>query len=191
LLGFSVKVMTMTKTLIQVLVLGGFAALALCCDNGGQSSSSGLGTNDCPLGTFRPVDFADCVFPADDLNGNPLSISDNRCAVGQPAVPPSCISDLGGRPYLALSKTTCAANYRFVEGSCERNGFSGTAGVNGFAGTSGEAGATFTGEGTGTAGTGAAGDAFAGTTGTAGVGDMSGAAGVTGAAGAIIDSGAE
>jgi hypothetical protein len=166
------------KTLLPVLLLGGLPALVLCCDNGGKSSTTGgLGSDDCPYGTFRPMGLADCVFPADDTNGNPLATSDNRCATGQPAVPPACVSDNGERPYLSLSMS-CAPNYHFEAGSCQRsggfagtNGFAGTfepAGTNGFAGD-GSAGTTGAAGDDGLAGTiGAAGDAFAGAAGFAG-----------------------
>lgn len=173
--------MTNSK-LLAVLTLAGMAA-ALSCDSG-SSATNGAATPDCPIGTFRPPGVADCVFPADDQNGNPLGVSDNRCAVGQPAVPPVCVSDSGGRSYLTATPT-CAPSYRYEPGACERGGgtggiagsfFAGTGGVEvgaagSFDGTAGVAGSFNTGFGTGEAGA-SFGDAGAG-----GFGDTGGTAG--------------
>jgi hypothetical protein len=115
----------MNKT--QLLCILGFGGLAIIisCDNGTAATTGGLDVNDCPVGTFRPVGITDCVFPAVDVNGNTIGFSDNRCAFGQPAVPAQCVSDAGGRAYLA-SSTKCAPGYRYEPGACNRN--NGTAG---------------------------------------------------------------
>lgn len=134
----------MTK-LLGALSFCGLAAL-LSCDNADTSTTGNrLSDDDCDIGTFKPDGFADCVFPADDQFGNPLGVSDNRCATGQPAVPPICASDIGRRPYFSTSKN-CAPNYRWVPGACQR-GFAGNGGF-------------MTGFGTGAGGTGAAGISF-------------------------------
>jgi hypothetical protein len=124
------------------------AALAtlLACDEAPSAAGINLAT-DCPIGTFRPEGLDECVFPADDQFGNLLGVSDNRCATGQAAVPPSCVHDRGGRPYFSISRT-CAPGYTFLPGACRRD-FPGT----GAAGTTGFAGTGF-GENTGVAGTG-------------------------------------
>jgi hypothetical protein len=157
-----------TNTLIGALTACGLAAL-LSCDNGASQMSGNLSDNDCPIGTFKPPGFTDCVIGADDPFGNPLGVSDNRCASGQPAFPPVCQSDSGGRTYFATSMT-CATGYRYLPGACRRDGgFAGTGGVfptgaagagpvTGFAGTggfdpSGAAGGIMTGAG-GDSGTG-------------------------------------
>lgn len=153
----------MPKTkLIGAMTFCTFAAL-LSCDNAQSPTNGGLSDNDCPVGTFRPIGLADCVFPADDQFGNPLGVSDNRCVSGQPALPPVCVSMIGGRSYFALTKSACAPDYRFEPGACQRNngggGFGGFFGTTGAAGVTGVAGAIVgeagTGFGTGS-GTGAA-----------------------------------
>jgi hypothetical protein len=154
-------------TLLGTLTFCGFAAL-VSCDSGAGPTSGSLADDDCPIGTFQPPGLAGCVFPADDPFGNPLGVSDNRCASGQPAMPPVCVSDEGGRSYFSLTKN-CADGYRFEPGACQRNGgmgtggFFGTTGVaptGGFfpAGAGGEAGIggdPMTGGGTGTGAVGA------------------------------------
>jgi hypothetical protein len=175
--------------LLGIVAFGGLAAI-ISCDSGTGGTAGRLDANDCPVGTFRPVGLTDCVFPSVDVNGLPIGVSDNRCAFGQPAVPPQCVSDSGARPYLTTS-TSCATGYRYEPGACNRN--DGTAGVaTGFG----------TGFGTGSAGAfGAAGAAgsfeqgFGGDNGTAGVtvgeagtsGTGAGAASGTGAAGSLLD----
>ncbi len=111
----------MTKNKLFMMLAMGSVAATLACDGASATSSGDLSTNDCPIGMFRPAGIDDCVFPAEDLGGGPLSVSDNRCASGQPAFPPVCISDSGERPYLAAS-TVCAPNYRYEVGACERLG---------------------------------------------------------------------
>jgi hypothetical protein len=183
-------------------VLGGLAAIVSCDSGSAGPATAGLDANDCPLGTFRPVGFADCVFPSTDVNNQPIGVSDNRCAFGQPAIPPQCVSDTGQRDYLSTS-TKCAPGYRFSPGACDRNGFgtgtagafgAGTAGVTGAAGAffpvdTGTAGATgaagfFTGE-AGSPGTDGTTDSDAATTGAAGTGIFPADAATTGAAGAV------
>jgi hypothetical protein len=171
--------------LLGIVAFSGLAVI-ISCDNGTGGTAGGLDANDCPVGTFRPLGLTDCVFPAVDVNGQPIGVSDNRCASGQPAVPPQCVSESGGRSYLS-SSTTCVTGYRFLPGACNRN--DGTAGF----GTAGFA----TGFGTGSAGSfggaGAAGSfeqgfggdngAAAGMTGTAGTSTGAAAESGTGAAG--------
>jgi hypothetical protein len=123
-------------TLLGTLTFCGFAAL-ISCDNGAAPTSGNLADDDCPIGTFRPQGLADCVFPADDQFGSPLGVSDNRCATGQAALPPVCVSDQGGRTYFSLTKS-CAPGYRFEPGACQRNNGGGT-GTGGFFGTTGVA----------------------------------------------------
>jgi hypothetical protein len=173
----------MTKNrLLGVLAFGGLAAV-ISCDSGSSGTSSGLASNDCPIGTFRPVGIQDCVFPATDTNNQPLGVSDNRCAPGQPAVPPQCINDNGGRAYFSTSMT-CAPGYRYIEGACDR--------TSGFAGSVGASTGFGTGFGTGTAGTTGFGTAGAGATGDFGeagaggfaAGDGTGFGGTTGSGGA-------
>ncbi|HEY2730640.1 MAG TPA: hypothetical protein VGK52_11935 [Polyangia bacterium] len=175
------------RTLLGILAAGGLA-LAISCDGGSSATSTGLDANDCPYGTFRPAGLTDCVFPATDVNNQPFGVSDNRCAAGQPAVPPQCVSDAGDRAYLSTS-SKCATGYRFLPGACNRNeGIAGTAGTT----LTGTAGST-TGFGTGAAGTGtgfgtgAAGDSS--TTGAAGEGGSfgtgTGGSDVTGTAGGV------
>jgi hypothetical protein len=154
--------------LLGIVAFSGLAAI-VSCDSGTGGTSNGLDANDCPVGTFRPIGLTDCVFPAVDLNGQPIGVSDNRCAFGQPAVPPQCVSDAGGRPYLSASMT-CATGYRYLPGACNRNN-----------GTAGDFG---TGFGTGVGGSfGAAGAAGSFEQ---GFGGDNGTAGTTGAAGSMI-----
>ena len=115
--------------LFTVLTMGSVAA-TLSCSDASAPSSSDL-TNECPIGMFRPVGLDKCVFSAEDVNGNEISLPDDRCAPGQPSVPPTCVSATGLRSYLADS-TACAPNYQYEPGSCERGG--GTAGTFGAAG---------------------------------------------------------
>jgi hypothetical protein len=93
----------MTKNKLFMMLAMGSVAATLACDDGSAVSNSGLSTNDCPIGMFRPVGLDTCVFSADDVNGNPLALSDDRCALGTPAIPPTCVSDAGLRSYLATS----------------------------------------------------------------------------------------
>jgi hypothetical protein len=181
----------MTKTtLLGLLALGGLATL-VSCDNGQDGTTAALGPNDCPYGTFRPAGLSECVFPSSDLNNFPIGVSDNRCAFGQPAIPPQCVSDSGERAYLSVS-SKCAPNYRWEPGACNRGG--GVAGITGAAGFIGGTAGFFGGDAgsgfnTGTAGAivGAAGsgvlDGAAGSVGTGAGGDSTGTAGA-GAAGA-------
>jgi hypothetical protein len=171
----------MTKT-HRGLILVGMAALALACDGDGQTTSGSGLDGDCPIGMFRPVGLTDCVFPADDSNGNPLTTADDRCAVGQPVVPPSCVGLEGERPYLSASMA-CASGYRFEPGVCNRD----TSGFGGFQGTTGAAGDISTG-GAGTTGAAGFGGGFGGFDGAS----MAGApgSGNPGAAGAISATGA-
>ena len=171
------------KTLFTALTLGGMA-MALSCDDGSRATASSLPTDDCVIGMFRPEGLDDCVFPADDQNGSPLGVSDNRCAEGQPAVPPACVNDAGGRAYLAAT-TTCAPGYRYEPGACDRGGTGGvstgsaggTVTVAGTAGTGPDFGGDFT---TGAAGaTGAAGSSVTGF-GTGAAGSVAGESGVGG-----------
>src|SRR5690349_17289537 len=98
----------LTNRTFRVLLLGGLAAVISCDGAARQDAPPGaLADGDCPFGTFRPVGLDQCVFPAQDLNGLNLMVSDNRCASGQPAVPPACVSDSGLRPYLSLGPS-CA-----------------------------------------------------------------------------------
>jgi len=175
------------KTFLDILAVGGLA-LAISCDGGSAATSSGLGANDCQYGTFRPTGLDDCVFPAADVNNQPIGVSDNRCAFGQPAIPPQCVSDGGERPYLSTS-SKCATGYRFLPGSCNRNneptgvatGMAGT-GIafpvcTGVAGAStGAAGSFMVGLG-GSFGTGAGGSDLAGAGGLGGLGGFSGTGG--------------
>jgi hypothetical protein len=174
----------MTKNqLLGVLAFGGVAAI-ISCDSGSGGATSGLASNDCRIGTFRPLGIEDCVFPATDNNGLELGVSDNRCATGQAAIPPQCVSDTGQRAYFSTS-TTCAPGYRFLDGACNRNTFpTGSAGTFG----TGEAGSF----GTGEAGvTGASGDGAGGVLGNAGDFGILGQAGSdsTGAAGTGLTGG--
>jgi hypothetical protein len=163
----------MTKTtLLGFLALGGLAAL-VSCDNGQGPTLGGLGANDCPYGTFRPAGLDECVFPANDVNNGQFGVSDNRCAFGQPASPPQCVSDNGERAYLSIS-TKCAPNYRFEPGACNRGG-----GAAGF--STGEAGAGPVNTGTAGAIVGAAGAAGGPLTGAGAIGgDSPGTAGASG-----------
>jgi hypothetical protein len=187
----------MNKThLLGILAFGGLATL-MSCDSGNAGSVDGLDVSDCQVGTFRPVGLTDCVFPAVDVNGTPIGVSDNRCAFGQPAVPPMCVSDAGGRAYLSTSMK-CAQGYRFEPGACNRNGpqtGSGTGSGTGIAtgiagsfetgaGSFGMGGASVAGAGGGfSAGQGEAG-APLGSAGADGTAGMSG----TGSAGLLLDS---
>lgn len=182
--------------LLGILAAGGLA-LVLSCDGGSSATSAGLDANDCQYGTFRPAGLADCVFPATDVNNQQFGVSDNRCAFGQPAVPPQCVSDVGDRAYLSTS-STCATGYRFLPGACNRNNVNtGAAGgfttgmgtgvafpVSGEAGTTGFAGGEMAGQGgdAGSFGTGAAGSDVAGADGS--IGGTSGASGTGGSANA-------
>jgi hypothetical protein len=185
------------KDLLGILAAGGLT-LAISCDGGSSATSAGLAANDCQYGTFRPAGLADCVFPASDVNNQPFGVSDNRCAFGQPAIPPQCVSDAGERAYLSTS-SKCATGYRFLPGACNRNdgpmtGFgTGTAGAStGIAfpvgNAAGAGGSLATGEagsfGTGTGGSDVAGMAggIGGTGG--GIGGTSGASGTGGSANA-------
>jgi hypothetical protein len=153
------------RALLGILAAGGLAVL-ISCDGGSSATSAGLDANDCPYGTFRPVGLSDCVFPATDVNNQAFGVSDNRCASGQPAIPPQCVSDAGERAYLSTS-SKCATGYRFLPGACDRNNVStgfGTGTAGSFA-TVGEAG---------TGGAGASGSDFAGAGGVAGTGGASG-----------------
>ncbi|HVU51239.1 MAG TPA: hypothetical protein VHL80_11160 [Polyangia bacterium] len=145
--------MTKNQT-VRLLIVGGLAAV-ISCDGAQSRTAGGLDVNDCPFGTFRPAGLDACVFPAVDVNNLTILVSDNRCAFNQPATPPSCVSDQGLRPYLALGPT-CAPGYRFEDGACDRNGGvagfatgtggffegTGTAGATGIAGFFGDAGAS-------------------------------------------------
>jgi hypothetical protein len=116
--------------LLGILAAGGLA-LVISCDGGSSATSAGLDANDCQYGTFRPVGLTDCVFPATDVNNQPFGVSDNRCAIGQPAIPPQCVSDAGERAYLSTS-SKCATGYRFLPGACNRNNINtGSAGATG------------------------------------------------------------
>lgn len=128
----------MTKTtFLGLLAACGLAAL-VSCDNGQAPTTAELGGSDCPTGTFRPAGLDECVFPADDINNAPIGVSDNRCAFGQPAIPPKCVSDSGERAYLSVSMK-CAPNYRYEPGACNRGGgFPADAGFN-----TGSAGGSF------------------------------------------------
>ena len=182
----------MTKTkVLTILTLSGMVT-ALACDGASSGTAGGLSTSDCALGMFRPTGLADCVFPADDLNGNPLGVSDNRCVEGQPAVPPRCASNTGGRAYLAAT-TTCARDYRYEPAACDRGAVidgpdTGAAGTffDGAAGTTtgfaAGTGGVMTGVGTGEGGSTFPGDDAAGTSG--------GAAGSGGATAVPIDASA-
>ena len=79
----------MTKNKLFMMLAMGSVAATLACDDGSAVSSDGLSTNDCPIGMFRPVGLDTCVFSAEDVNGNEISLPDNRCASGQPSVPPT------------------------------------------------------------------------------------------------------
>ena len=149
------------KQTLGLFFLGGLSAI-IACDNGSGGTTSGLGSDDCPLGMFRPVGLPDCVVPALDQNSQPVAVADNRCAANQGAVPPSCVSESGGRAYISASMT-CASGYRYLPGACNR-GFGGSGGF-GNAGTTGTGGFS-----TGTAGvtTGAAGCVATGEGGAAG-----------------------
>jgi hypothetical protein len=170
------------KQLLALLAVGGLAAI-ISCDNGSAGTAAGgLDANDCPIGSFRPTGIADCVFPSTDVNNQPVGVSDNRCAVGQPAIPPQCVGDNGQRDYLSTSMN-CAPGYRFLPGACNRNGFTtGAAGATFFPGDTGAAGVI------GTAGTTAAGGAmgaagaFTGEAGSPGTGGFAGAGGMGGSA---------
>jgi len=112
-------------------VLGAIVAF-LSCDQASRSAQdASAGPNDeCPIGTFRPVGGSGCVFPATDQFGNAFQVSDNRCTPGQPAFPPSCVSDQGARAYF-VSGTSCAPGYRYAPGACLRSGPTGVAGTSG------------------------------------------------------------
>jgi hypothetical protein len=151
-----------------------FSSVMSCDDGSDPSSTSGAASGDCPLGMFKPIGLPECVFPAETEFGQPTTVSDNRCATGQPAIPPSCVSDTGRRAYLSASNT-CAPNYHFEMGLCQRGGgFGGTTGAAGFftgsAGTTSTAGFPGFGGSTDTGGfTGGAGSTdTGGVTGTAG-----------------------
>jgi hypothetical protein len=196
--------MTHQRKLLGLFAMGGLAAI-ISCDSSPSPSQSGLASNDCPYGTFRPQGISDCVFPATDVNGNSFGVADDRCAQGQPAIPPSCVSDSGLRPYL-WATGTCASGYRFEPGACNRTGgmagfavgtagsvgtgsagFFGT-GAAGVIGTAGTAAAGFAGT---TTDTGAAGDfGFGGAGGAAGFGEGTGAAGATDTDGGVDSPGA-
>jgi hypothetical protein len=190
----------MTKNQLFGLAITGLATV-ISCDSASKPTAEELASDDCPVGTFRPFGITDCVFPATDQFNQLIGVSDNRCAQGQPAIPPSCVNDSGERSYLTTS-TKCAPGYRFMPGACNRGGtagfgggfVTGVAGAAGFAGESagfGDAGAVGTGFAGGFAGTGGfngtgfAGDATGfGGAGSSGVaGDSSGAAGDTGVGG--------
>jgi hypothetical protein len=144
--------MKMTNKLIASLMFCGFAAV-LSCDNGASQTSGHLSDDDCPIGTFKPIGHTTCEIPADDQFGGPLAVSDNRCQTGQPAFPPTCVSDGGGRPFFTTSMD-CGPGYQYVPGACQRGGGPvGAAGVTGA--PTGFAGAGF--DPTGGAMTGAAG----------------------------------
>ena len=168
--------MTNNQT-FRLLLLGALGAL-ISCDGamGGGETATQLAAGDCPFGTFRPSGLDECVFPAQDINSGNITVSDNRCAFGQPATPPTCVSDAGLRPYLALGPS-CAPGYRFEDGSCNRNGGTGgfplTGGGTGVAGFSTGGGGFF---GAGTAGAEA-------NDGIGGVGGETGSSGVSGAGG--------
>ena len=144
------------KQLLGLLASGSLAAIISCDAGAPDRAATSLDANDCPIGTFRPLGLADCVFPATDVFGQPIGVSDNRCVQGQPAVPPQCVNDNGDRPYLSVS-SKCAPGYRYLEGSCNRNTVAGTAG------TFGTGGGGFNGGFSGT-------DGFGGTGGFSGVG---------------------
>jgi hypothetical protein len=153
-----------------------FLVAALSCDEAPGGATSAAST-DCLIGMFKPEGLTDCVFPAETSVGDPATVSDNRCATGQPAYPPACVSDTGRRSYLSASHT-CAANYHFEPGVCERNstggtGFAGTTSVPDPGGFTGEGGTTQTGD----FATGSAGSTDPGT----GTGGVTGAAGCAGA----------
>jgi len=168
-----------TKTAFLVTTLLGTLA-GVSCDGGSSATVGGLDANDCPYGMFRPMGAPDCVFAAADVNGQPIGVSDNRCAFGQPATPPQCVSDAGERPYLS-SSSKCAPGYRFFAGACNRNGVPG--GLTGAAGfPTGAAG--FPTGAAGAAGLGAAGDPGVAGSGVAGETGAAGEAG-SGAAGAV------
>jgi hypothetical protein len=170
----------MTKNKLFMMLAMGCVAATISCDGGSSASAGDLSTNDCPIGMFRPVGLDACVFSAEDVIGTPLALSDDRCAAGAPAIPPTCVSDAGLRSYLATSMV-CAPSYRFEPGACERGNNTGTAGgpVTGF----GSAGAI--GGDTGAAGAQQVGGSFGGdTTGAAGSEQQAGAFGGFDAAGA-------
>ena len=126
----------MTKNQTFGLLMLGALGTTVSCEGGPSRPSASLGaSDDCPYGTFRPVGIDECVFPANDVNNQLIGVSDNRCAVGQPAIPPSCVSDSGGRSYLSTS-SNCAPGYRFSDGACDR-GVGGVAGSSGFPVTGG------------------------------------------------------
>jgi hypothetical protein len=139
-----------TSRTLRLLLLGALGAL-ISCDgamNGAGATPTELAAGDCPFGTFRPSGLNECVFPAQDINNGTVMVSDNRCAFGQPATPPSCVSDAGLRPYLAVGPS-CAPGYRFEDGSCNRNSGPLTGGSTGVAGFTTGGGGFF---GTGTGG---------------------------------------
>src|SRR5258708_5328936 len=107
------------KQLLGILAAGGLAAIISCDSGRAGTGAGGLDTKDCPIGTFRPVGISDCVFPSTDVNNQPIGVADNRCAFGQPAIPPQCVSDTGERDYLS-SSMKCAPGYRFLPGACNR-----------------------------------------------------------------------
>jgi hypothetical protein len=100
---------------------------AMSC-NDGKAPAGG----ECPLGTFRAVGGNECVIPADTQ-----FVNDTRC--GTEAMPPTCTSDQGLRPYYATS-ARCAPGYKYVPGSC----LSGAGGAGGgfFTGSAGASLAT-------------------------------------------------
>src|SRR5262245_27635268 len=116
------------KSLVSASALLALATI-FSCDS--DSSQNGSLDSDCPIGTFRPVGLADCVFPAEEVCGGPLAVPDNRCASGQPALPPACVNDQGGRSYFSQTKS-CAPGYRFAPGACQRDGGPITGAAGGF-----------------------------------------------------------
>jgi hypothetical protein len=173
-----------------------FVTAALSCDSNGADSQLGQATGDCPIGTFKPEGLDECVFPAEDAFGQTATVTDNRCATGQPAHAPACVSDTGRRAYYTLSKT-CAPNYHYSPGVCQRLNVGGNTGEAGFcfgcAGSTG-VGGFFTAGFTGSAG--AAGFPETGETGFGGSTSFpgssgGGASGGSGAGGASGGSGAD
>jgi hypothetical protein len=151
--SFLLKGTAMTKqNLLALLAAGGLAAI-ISCDAASPDTVGGLDVGDCPYGTFKPVGLDECVFPANTIFNEQIGVADNRCTQGQPAVPPSCVSDSGARAYLTISMK-CAPGYRYLPGACRRD----VSGVGGFGGFfTGAAGTFATGGDLGTAGGGDAG----------------------------------
>ncbi|HVZ73412.1 MAG TPA: hypothetical protein VHJ20_13620 [Polyangia bacterium] len=147
-----------------------FVASAISCDSA-TNATQGEATADCPIGTFKPEGWPDCVFPAQDTFGSVFGVADNRCAINQPAYPPSCVSDTGRRAYFSLS-APCAPNYHFDPGVCVRSGGTGgTTGTGGFfTGFGGDTSVGFAGSGGSTDdfGTGGVPEVVCATTGTGG-----------------------